>query len=78
MKDRYFDLMIAIIKQAVEDYKAALRGKKTAAKIKTIRECEKFFLSKWGQTLTDGNGQIVIDRCRGEVAQEEREQNGRS
>ncbi len=65
MSDRYIDLAIAIIEQAKKDYKDSLRGKKTMKK-----ECERFFLSEFGQTLTFGNGELIIERCRKEVAQE--------
>lgn len=70
MSDRYIDLAIAIIEQAKKDYKDALRGKRTEKKEIMKRECERFFLSEWGQTLTFGNGELIIERCRKEVAQE--------
>lgn len=91
--DGYINLQAAIIEQAVTDYKWALkmlekspeyfigraRHRYDEAEKKKI-ECEKFFLSKWGQSLTNGKGEFIIDRCRREVAQEKKESdlNGRS
>ena len=64
----YINLIIAIIEQATKDYKNALRGKKS----QRIKECERFFLSEWGQLLTHENGEHIIKRCRREVAEERR------
>jgi hypothetical protein len=69
MIDRYADLAIAIIEQAKRDYKNALQGTRTKEKEKDIKDCETFFLSEWGQSLTFWNGEFVIERCRREVAQ---------
>ena len=74
MEECYINLIIAIIEQAKADYKNALRGKRTAEKEKTIRECERFFLSGWGDMLMNGNGEYVMQRCRKEVAQEKKEE----
>lgn len=74
----YIELVIAIIEQAVKDYKKALKDCDDKSRIvqakaqSTKRECEKFFLSEWGQLLTDGHGQLIIERCRREVAEEKK------
>lgn len=72
MDDRYIQIAAAIVKQAMVDYKDALRdvGKKAEKKKKA---CEKFFLSKYGQMLSAGNGERIIKMCREEVEAEEKE-----
>lgn len=85
MNDGYIELIIAIIEQAKKDYKEALKdidsiSQETREKAqKRKRECERFFLGKWGQTLTDGHGRLIMNRCKEEVAQEKKESdlNGR-
>ena len=37
---------------------------------KVIRECEAFFLSAWGQMLSEGTGEFIIKRVREMVAEE--------
>lgn len=64
----YISLMAAIIEQAVTDYKQALKE----CDGRTIRECERFFLSEWGQALTWDNGENIMQRCRREVAEEKK------
>lgn len=56
-------LAAAILKLAKLDYKIALENndKKETAKL------ERFFLSMWGQELSDFHGQLIIDRVRNEV-----------
>lgn len=88
----YVGLQAAIIQQAVNDYKWAMKFLENPPKASTAKarykyneaertkaECEKFFLSEWGQMLTGGYGAIIIGRCKREVAQEkESDLNGRS
>jgi hypothetical protein len=70
MEELYIELYAAIVKQAMTDYKAALKddGKKA---LKKRRECEKFFLSAYGQMLSAGNGERIINQCKAEVEAEE-------
>lgn len=89
--DGYINLQAAIIERAVADYKSALKGCEKEPKAddekaqsrykkaqKTKRECEKFFLSKWGQTLTNGKGKLIICRCKREAAHEKTRKRKRS
>jgi hypothetical protein len=69
MDDGYIELCAATIKQAMTDYKAALKDDGKRA-MKTRRECEKFFLSGYGQMLSYGNGERIINQCRAEVKAE--------
>lgn len=50
----------AILRQAVSDYKAALRKRNGGA----INALERFFMSEWGQMLSGGRGSYIIERCR--------------
>ena len=66
------DLTNAIVKQAADDYRKALRGKgyngKTPAKI--IEEVEKFFHSKYFELLTTVKGDYLIERLKEEYDEE--------
>jgi hypothetical protein len=62
----YVELYAAIVKQAMADYKAALKCESKKA-LKTRRECENFFLSEYGQMLSVNNGERIIKMCRDEV-----------
>lgn len=61
----------AILKVAADDYIEALKYKmedpydKEANKV--IALLEKFFLSKWGQFLSNYRGELIIERCRQKV-----------
>lgn len=71
MVDGYERLAIAIIKQAANDYRSALRGLKKnphydgAQHMK--RDCERFFRSQFFDTLTTLDGEWLMDRLREEV-----------
>lgn len=69
MDEGYIDLAAAIVKQAMTDYKAALKDDGKKAK-KTRMKCESFFLSKYGQMLSAGNGELIIEMCKKEVEAE--------
>ena len=62
----------AIIVQAADDYRNALRGKgcdgKTPNRVK--RECERFFRSDYFTILTKVSGEYLIDKLRNEVQNE--------
>ena len=53
-------LRLAILRLAASDYMKALRdgSECKAAKI------EHFFLSEWGELLSDGRGALLIEECR--------------
>ena len=58
-------LRIEIVGSAVRDLKTAMaesdrKGRKTSRQI----ALERWFLSTWGQLLSGGNGEEIIDRCR--------------
>ena len=68
------NLAFAIVKLAIEDYKEALEEKLNARTIKDrmaakakIEKLEKFFLSDWGQLLTDNHGEDIIRIIRKQV-----------
>lgn len=69
--EAYILLSAGILEQAIADYKDVLQGRKVInqnGKIEaTIPELEKFFLSQYGQTLSRGNGERIIARCRREA-----------
>jgi hypothetical protein len=54
--DCYLNLQIAIINQAMADWRSGDRRQK--AKI------EKFLLSDWGQALSNDMGEIIIEKLR--------------
>ena len=56
----------AIIRRAVIDYKAALRYKDYAK----IAKLEKFFLSGWGELLSYGHGEYIIEHTKEMVRNE--------
>lgn len=58
----YESLRLAIVELAVRDYEAALKY----GNEKEIKSLERFFLSKWGQYLSDDHGEYIINRCRKE------------
>lgn len=70
MNEGYVQIAAAIVKQAMTDYKAALKCEGKRA-MKTRKECERFFLSEYGQMLSAGSGERIIEKCREEVKAEE-------
>lgn len=60
----WIDLAAAIIEQAMTDYEfECCNGKRRSEQRDTAREIRKFFLSKWGQLLSFGNGAEILRRC---------------
>ena len=60
----------AIVRQAVNDYREALRGKspiygQSPQYVK--KECESFFRSSWFALLTNVDGELIIEKVRGEI-----------
>jgi len=61
----------AIVKQACDDYRRALRGLPALGSFKsaeyTIMECERFFRSEWYCQLTDLDSEWLIKELRKEI-----------
>lgn len=55
-----YDLMIAILVQAKQDYIEALLKND----LYRIQECETFFLSEYGQAMSLYNGERIIELCK--------------
>ena len=64
-KDGYELLAIAIIQQAVNDYRLALKGNNAA----NINKLERFFLSEWGQLLSHDTGAEIIRLTKKQAAE---------
>ena len=70
--DPYEELANAVVIQACEDYKRAYichlrsngKGKRTQ---KQLEELESFFRSDWYKTLTEVDGELLMERLRNEV-----------
>lgn len=57
-------LQTGIIKQAVDDLRAAIR----AGEDSKADALEKWFLSEWGQLLSFGTGQYIVEKVKKEEA----------
>jgi hypothetical protein len=63
--EAYERLRAEIVKSAVNDYRAALRkSKRIGCKCAEEIKLERWFLSGWGQMLSGGNGEYIIEKCR--------------
>ena len=60
--DAYKNVRYAIVKQAIDDYKRALRRGKEAE----IKAIERWFLSEWGEFLSDNKGAYIIEKVKSE------------
>ena len=70
-KDKaYNNVVIAIIQQAREDYKTAIKRGKT----KKIEDLEDFFKSRWGMSLTYNNSIAILDEAKKEAEREMEEE----
>lgn len=58
--DGYELLRAAIVKRAVSDYKIALKKDNKLI----ITRLERWFKSKWGQTLSYNKGDYIIAKCK--------------
>ena len=66
----YCNLANAIIYQAVEDYRKALKGVSYNRKYPPdiiVKKLEKFFRSSWYRSLTKVDGEYLIERIREEI-----------
>lgn len=63
--DFYMTLRAEVVKQAVDDLKKAMRKSNRLGYVcDAQKNLEKWFLSRWGQALSDDNGERIIARCR--------------
>lgn len=69
IKTGYENLANAIVAQAVDDYRRLLRGKRVQNKV-TKKDCEKFFLSQWFESLTQVDGKKILKRLQKEYENE--------
>ena len=61
-------LAIAIVVQAAKDYEHELqRSKKDGRKTGEARRLEKWFMSDYGQLLTFGKGEQIMEKIKKEV-----------
>ena len=74
-EDPYERLANAIVIQAADDYRIALKKIKAHPKnreaISEVLEIEKFFRSGWYSQLTDVDGEYLIRRLQDEIRQSE-------
>ena len=70
MTDPYENLASAIVMQAVKDWRDARHKLKKRPKNEDARimmeECEGFFLSPWFETLTNLDGEMVLNKLKQE------------
>lgn len=57
------NLRVAILFQAIKDYKFALRHNRQ----NEVYLLEKFFLSEWGELLSNYHGDYIIAECKKRV-----------
>lgn len=63
--DFYMMLRAEVVKAAVDDLKKAMRKSDRLGHVcKEQETLEQWFLTPWGQALTDDNGEQIIARCR--------------
>ena len=70
----YDNLKLGILKQAVIDYKKALKRRdsgKPPTAIYNVKSLEKFFLSDWGQFLSENGGEFIIEKVNQEHKKEQ-------
>lgn len=72
-ENQYEALANAIVLQAVNDYRAALKKVKKNPNNRTALDealqIERFFRSQWYQVLTSVDGEYLINRLRREVSE---------
>ena len=67
-QNNYEYLMVAIVQQAVKDYRFALKKNNK----KQMTRLEKWFLGDWAQLLSNDMGEIIIQKCREQVGEKKR------
>ena len=63
--DGYTDFAEAVVRQAIDDYRAIQKGTIEESKYVNKDEIEKFFRSKWGNALCYGHGEDVLRIIKG-------------
>lgn len=63
MAKHTFDLVVAILRKAKSDYIIALKNNNFTQKAKL----EAFFLSEWGENLSNNHGTVIIEYCQKRV-----------
>lgn len=75
IENGYIELAAAILERAEADYKTLLKGGTiTGTPQASVEGLEKFFRSRWGQLLSQGNGELIIERIRAEAEAELKEE----
>lgn len=76
MQREYQDLANAIVVQAANDYRNALRGVGYYGKPpeSIIKACERFFHSAWFRTLTKVDGEYLIEELKQEYKEQQRKE----
>lgn len=70
--DGAHNLRVAILETAMRDYKTALRSKMTGCYSRySVDAMEHWFLSPYGQWLSEEHGQDIIDRCQRDMGYRE-------
>ena len=59
----YENVRVAIIEQAITDYKRALKKRQRGS----IISLERFFLSSWGEMISGGNGEYIIEQVKKQI-----------
>ncbi len=71
MTDAYEDLANAIVLQAVEDWRKAVKTLKKRPRYEAAKQmrddCEKFFRSEWFEALTNVDGSIILRKLKQEA-----------
>ena len=63
--EAYERLRTEIVRSVVKDLEKAVRKSKRQGTIcDEQKNLEMWFLSKWGQLLSEDNGEYIIERCR--------------
>ena len=63
--DFYMTLRAEVVRLAIDDLKKAMRKSDRLGYVcDAQRNLEKWFLSRWGQALSDDNGERIIEMCR--------------
>lgn len=64
-EEAYQNLANAIVKKAATEYRAALRGlERNPGYRRDVEKLERFFHSRWYATLTDLDGDYLIERLK--------------
>lgn len=56
----YEKLIAAILRQAIREYLVAVRKNN----FRGMMRLESWFLSEWGQALSYGHGEFIIEKCK--------------